>query len=280
MRTMITFLLVLIGGMVYSQDHAGLIFSEYIEGSSDNKFLEICNTGEQPVDLSDYQLKLFANGSVEPNNTNTLSGILQPGEVMVVGNSNATLFSGNFVFATACNFNGDDAIALFQISTGTMVDLIGRIGEDPGVEWKSGEKSTLNKTLVRKTGILSGVTTNPDFGFPTLADQWDVFENDNSSHLGRHIRGIPAITYEKYTLADLTYCDGYLVVGSEQDIVQVSLFTIGGVLIDNIQMSDFTDGDDDKKDILIPGKKIATGVYLIVVTFDDQTKVARKILVE
>ena len=38
---------------VFSQD---LFFSEYIEGSSYNKALEIYNPTDSPVDLSQYQL--------------------------------------------------------------------------------------------------------------------------------------------------------------------------------------------------------------------------------
>jgi len=53
-----------------------LFFSEYIEGSSNNKAVEIFNGTGSPVSLSNYQLLVFANGSGTGTVIN-LSGTLQ-----------------------------------------------------------------------------------------------------------------------------------------------------------------------------------------------------------
>lgn len=42
-------------------------FSEYIEGSSNNKAIEIYNPGNVVIDLSNYELRLFANGAITPS---------------------------------------------------------------------------------------------------------------------------------------------------------------------------------------------------------------------
>ena len=57
---------------------------------------------------------------------------------------------------TTANFlyNGDDAVALRR--DGTIVDVIGQIGVDPGAEWGSGDASTADATLRRKPGVHAG----------------------------------------------------------------------------------------------------------------------------
>lgn len=168
-----------------------LIISEYVEGSSSNKYLEIYNGTGSDIDLSNYQLLLFSNGTQEssPTNTVNLSGTLSNGNTIVYKNSSAALTLPDGVTATnnaAVNFNGNDAIALKKISTGAYVDIFGRIGEDPGTAWTSGSLSTLDHTLVRKSSVTSGVTSNPTSGFPTLATEWDMYNQNDASHLGSH----------------------------------------------------------------------------------------------
>ena len=44
---------------------ADVIISEYVEGGSFNKAVELFNTGSNSVDLSTYQLKLYFNGKTQ-----------------------------------------------------------------------------------------------------------------------------------------------------------------------------------------------------------------------
>ena len=87
---------------------------------------------------------------------------------------------------TAINFGGDDAIVLYKISTSSYVDIFGRIGEDPGTSWGTTPLVTGDKTLVRKSSVTGGVTTNPTSGFPTLATEWVSFNQDVATYLGSH----------------------------------------------------------------------------------------------
>ena len=90
-----------------------LFFSEYIEGSSYNKALEIFNGTGQTVDLSDYKVILFTNGSPTPSQTLALSGFLAHQEVYVLahGSSNqAILAVADITNNSVCNFSGDDAL--------------------------------------------------------------------------------------------------------------------------------------------------------------------------
>ncbi|MCL9769714.1 endonuclease [Flavobacterium sp. HXWNR69] len=164
-----------------------LFFSEYVEGSSNNKYLEIFNGTGASVNLANYEILLYANGVSIPNSTNVLSGTLNHGSVLVLRNGSANLLGTlSYPISTATAFNGDDALVLFNKSTSTIVDVFGRVGEDPGTAWTSGVLTTVDKTLVRKSTIMSGVTVNPSSGFPTLATQWDLLPIDDITNLGIH----------------------------------------------------------------------------------------------
>lgn len=166
---------------------ADLFFSEYVEGSSNNKYLEIFNGTGQTVNLTDYEVRLFSNQATTPTNTvklDTASATLASDSVLVLKNSGAVPYAGAATVASVCNFNGDDAVGLYK--SGVLVDLIGRIGEDPGSEWSAGALSTANQTLVRKASVSAGVAVNPASGFPTLAAEWETFPQDTVSNLGTH----------------------------------------------------------------------------------------------
>lgn len=175
-----------------------LFISEYVEGLSNNKYLEIFNGTGATVDLSDYRLRLYSNGSATTSSDVLLTGSLPNGSTVVYKNSSATLTLPAGVTATAnsaVNFNGNDAVALYKISTTSNVDIIGRIGENPGTQWGTSPLWTVDTTLVRKSFVLGGVTTNPSSGFPTLATEWDYYAMDTASFLGSHSFGSRAISY-------------------------------------------------------------------------------------
>lgn len=171
-----------------------LFISEYVEGSSNNKYIEVFNGTGVSVDLSDYQLLLFGNGSATATNTAQLSGTLANGSTMVYKNSSAALTLPLGVTAesnTAVNFNGDDAVALYKISTSSYVDIFGRIGNDPGSAWTGdGGYTTVDKTLIRKSSVTNGITESPTgtgvTAFTTLTTEWDLYATDYADNLGSH----------------------------------------------------------------------------------------------
>lgn len=164
-----------------------LFFSEYIEGSSFNKYLEIYNGTGADVDLSKYRILLYSNIiDTIPDRKHDLEGTLKKDSVVVFAHGSATIYSGLVITSTTCNFNGDDAVMLYNKVSGDTVDIIGRIGEDPGAAWKDGDYSTMDKTLVRKSTVMKGVTANPDTLFPTLTTEWVVYSKDSITFLGKH----------------------------------------------------------------------------------------------
>ena len=167
-----------------------LFISEYIEGSSNNKYIEIFNGTGAEVDLSNYELKSYSNGSTAAT-TNPLTGMLANNATIVYRNSSATIYQGTATVASATNFNGDDAVALYKVSTTSLVDIFGRIGNDPGSAWTGdGGYSTVNKTLVRKATVSGGITVSPEgtgaSAFTTLTSEWDLYDEDTISNLGFH----------------------------------------------------------------------------------------------
>ena len=170
-----------------------LFFSEYIEGGSNNKALEIFNGTGAPVDLSDYRVELYSNGSATFGNNLVMSGILAHNDVYVIANPSAiqAILDEADVTSTVTYFNGDDALAIYKLSTSSYVDIFGVIGDDPGTAWTGdGGYSTLDKTLVRKSFVTGGVTVNPTgtgpTAFTTLTTEWDLYPIDTYSDLGSH----------------------------------------------------------------------------------------------
>jgi predicted extracellular nuclease len=167
---------------------ADLFFSEYIEGSSNNKALEIYNGTGAAIDLAaaGYVVQLYSNGSTTPR-TFDLTGTVANGDVFVFAQSSASseILAQADQTSGAGLFNGDDAIVLRKGGTsGTIVDAIGQIGVDPGTEWGSGLTSTADNTLRRKSSITMG-DTNPNDAFDPSV-QWEGFATDTFDGLGSH----------------------------------------------------------------------------------------------
>lgn len=159
-----------------------VFFSEYIEGSGNNKALEIANLTGADVDLSQYSIQMFFNGRSTAGNTIQLNGIVKSGDVFVLANSraNSSILAEADQTESSGWFNGDDAIALLK--NDTIIDSIGQRGFDPGRQWGSGDTSTQNNTLRRKLPAV--LDSNIDDAF-NPADQWEGFPNNDSSDLGR-----------------------------------------------------------------------------------------------
>src|SRR5687768_11699270 len=95
---------------------AELFFSEYIEGSANNKALEIFNPTGAAVNLAagGYDVQMFFNGSATAGLTIALTGNVAPGDVHVLAQASAA--AAVLAQADQTNgsswYNGNDAVAL------------------------------------------------------------------------------------------------------------------------------------------------------------------------
>lgn len=169
---------------------ADLFISEYIEGSSNNKALEIYNGTGAAVNLtaSDYTIEMYFNGGTTSTLTHHLTGTIANNDVFVLTNSAATLPGITSVSdqttASTGWYNGNDVVVLRKNNGGTIVDVIGQIGNNPGTEWGTGLTSTADNTLRRRASVCAGDPNGSDAFEPSL--QWDGFAVDNTVDLGTH----------------------------------------------------------------------------------------------
>lgn len=176
----------------------GLFFSEYIEGTSNNKALEIYNGTGSAVDLAagGYNIQTFFNGSASAGLTINLTGNVASGDVYVVAHSsaNATILAQADQTNGAGWYNGNDAVVLRK---GTIIlDAIGQIGFNPGTEWGTGLTSTANNTLRRKSSICSGDVNANDVFDPAV--EWNGYATDTFDGLGTHTANCTIGSYDIY----------------------------------------------------------------------------------
>lgn len=166
-----------------------LFFSEYVEGSSNNKALEVFNGTDQAIDLvaGDYDVQMFFNGNPVAGSTIDLTGTVASGDVFVLAHASAapTILGAADQTNGSGWFNGDDAVVLRR--GGVVVDSIGQVGVDPGSEWGSGLTSTADNTLRRMASVTAGDLTRDDSFDPSA--EWDGFATDTHDGLGAHSAG-------------------------------------------------------------------------------------------
>jgi hypothetical protein len=142
------------GLMLSSFAQTDLFFSEYIEGSENNKALEIYNPTTETIDLSNYIVVRFSNGEGYPSDLDPkstaggyviLEGTLEPGKchVLVNGQTESTSTSPacdpelqalatqlDADYPAPTYMNGNDAIGLLKLVEGNYypIDIFGQFG--------------------------------------------------------------------------------------------------------------------------------------------------------
>ena len=115
---------------IFSVAHAQLMFSQYIDGNSNKKGLEIYNPDATSVNLADYEIQQFNNGTTLKPLVFPLNGNLKSKGRFLVGHAALQTELGDKVNQVAgFTFNGDDAILL--VYKGKVIDRFGRLGEQP-----------------------------------------------------------------------------------------------------------------------------------------------------
>lgn len=223
MRTVLLTLILLTSlSTAYAQCNE-IFISEYVEGWSNNKAIELYNPTDQSIDLSEYRLERYSNGSTsaDPNQRLELEGTIPPLSVWVIvidkRNPDGTgqeapvwdelqekadiFMCPEYVENNAMYFNGNDALVLRK--NNVVIDIFGKLGQDPGAPVDGGGWNnvppaytwtanlevawTADHTLIRKSTVEVG---NDDSTIPDPFDvsaQWDSLPANTFENLGSHI---------------------------------------------------------------------------------------------
>jgi hypothetical protein len=278
-----------------------LFFSEYVEGSSHSKALEIYNPTSSPIALSNYEIIRFSNGSSSPVDSIPLTGTIAAHDVWVVVNGQATpdvngafcdpalMAMGDqvgppqYVTGTAVMyFNGDDALVLVKIAPRTFVDIFGKIGEDPGTAWTDvfpytdaqGAWLTINHTLIRKPTVTQGVTVNPAT-FNTFAE-WDTLPENTWTNLGMHnsICNLSAVHEIKADFSVKAFpnpTSGIFTVSASIGIASVEVYNALG---EAVYLQRFANNDQQQQ---LDLSSEAEGLYILQVELTNGRKITSKV---
>ena len=229
MKTTLLLIGTLIASASFGQSCSELFISEYVEGVSNNKALEIYNPTGASIDLSDYMVIRYSNGATTATAANAvqLAGTIGANDVYVAviekldtagTGQNAPVwdelqvladgfYCPDYATSNAFYFNGNDAVVLAKgtignIGSSVLVDLFGKIGENPGDAWtadfpyvSAGAEVTKDHSMIRKSTVTQG-QTNPTIAYFNPLDEYDSipalidggmgFDVGNWATLGSH----------------------------------------------------------------------------------------------
>ena len=186
-------LILLIPFSLFSQ--STLIFSEYGEGSSFNKWVEIYNPTFMSISLDEYRYNFCWNGcdSLEWEFSIPFDSgvVLMPNEtyLLVHNNSDSILLSAANQTTNILS-NGDDVIGLLNTSFNTIIDIIGFLDSADNISaWEVDGiiDATRDHTMIRKPDVCGG-----NIGDWSLSDgsngssQWIVGVIDDFNDLNNH----------------------------------------------------------------------------------------------
>lgn len=259
-----------------------LFISEYVHGGGYNKALELYNGTGEAIDLGQYSIYLYSNGSQTPTTTLTLTGTLENKETYVIVHNRADVSEelqakADLKTNKLDSLTGKNAIALAK--NNIVIDVVGKIGEKPGDNgWVSGDYSTYKKTLVRNYAVIGGSTA---FAF----SEWDLFDMGDYAHLGEHtMRGntvdteaptIEVSPLEKYNIARDLVLEAKVIDERRVDEVTLYYRNAGETTYNNVEMPQKRDEAGkvirDSYEGVIPKEALKVGLLECYVKASDGT---------
>jgi len=282
-----------------AQNCSDIFISEYVEGTYNNKAIELYNPTANPIVLDgQYSMGRDRDGAGVPMLLG-ITGTIQPYGVRVftldkrdplgVGQEVPIDSALQAVTDTFVNpvyvqtnspmyFNGDDAFVLVK-GGNTILDIIGKIGEDPGSRWwVPGDPNTrwwtTDNTLIRKPSIQLGVTANPDVFDPSL--EWDSLPSNTYDSLGFHrcacgIVGVFEHTAPSFSMFPNPMSDGQFAIRASQELAAITILSTSGQQIFQTKMAYAT----QFANITLP--EAAPGIYFVEVLFADGRRMTQKV---
>ncbi|QIH39778.1 T9SS type A sorting domain-containing protein [Flavobacterium sp. Sr18] len=241
-----------------------LLFSEYIEGSSNNKALEISNATGAAINLSIYSIKKQTNGAGAWSTGLPLTGTLNNGSKFTIVNSLMAsscypISSANIsTSATEMAFNGNDAVGLFK--NGVLIDIIGTFNGGTA-------NFAADETIRRKATVTSPTTT-----FNKTA-QWDSYTSDTCNNLGSRMVAKASKTESVLDINTIVIypnpSQGTFSVNNSNKMYSIEIYSIIGQKI-------YSEENSTKSEITLPN--IAKGTYLVRVSIDSDSVIKKLII--
>lgn len=288
-----------------------LFISEYVEGWSNNKAIEIYNPTSSAMNLSGYSLVRFRNNASTPSSPVNLAGTIQPYGVYVVvldkRDSNGVDFEApvwddlqakadTFVNpnynggSEAMYFNGNDAMAILNNGGSVIVDLMFVIADAANTDgWgfygtdTSGASLYISEdhTLRRKSFIQTGVV-DPPTSFDPLVD-WDSLPANTFTGLGAHystcdVNGISDAFMDnnnKLWVYPSPAENGYVKIRTNNDIDHIELYNIMG---QKILSESYSAIKTNRLSLSLDN--VNPGAYFVSVTFENGDKITRQVILK
>lgn len=278
-----------------------LFISEYVEGSGNDKAIEIYNPTAAPINLTGYSIRRYSNGAVDyaAGGITNLIGTIAPLGAFIIVNGQTTSSTNSpacslelqaladqldGAYPSSTYMNGNDAMVLAKADV--IIDILGKIGENPGTAWSSlfphtanaGAWITWNHTMVRKASVQTGVAVNPEF-FDPLA-QYDSLPNNTWTGLGTHDCICNTINSIKEAKATSVRIFPNPVINNELNIS--SSKTISGIQISNmIGQVVFTSKNQvaSTSVMKVVVNELPRGVYYLQIQHIDRSAMVEKIVI-
>lgn len=258
--------------------------SEYVEGSSNNKAMEIYNPTASAKSIAGYTLALFSNGATSTTNTFVFpAGTTIPSHgtyVIAHAQGAAGLLAvadTSYGYPNVVSYNGDDAVVLLDPNNDTL-DIIGIVGVDPGSNWTVGTGATNEYTLERMASITQG-----QLDWAIGATEWTVYPQNTFTQLGAHTSTCASTPPAYDMIGDYTSVDANGVADSLTSYAHFigTIFTIDydGNAGYSFYMHDGTGGinvykSSDLGSYTAPQRGDSIEVYGTIIQFNGLTEIA------
>ncbi len=303
MKKTLLFVSVMALGTSFAQNCSDLFISEYVEGTGNDKALELYNPTSATINLTGYRIERFSNGQATSASGGILSltGSVAPYSTFVITNGQTSTSPSSpacspalqamadqldGVYPAPTYMNGNDAIVLFK--NAVIIDIFAKTGDasiSTSESWSDefpydgsvGAWWTKDQTLVRKATVMTGVSVNPDPFIVTV--EWDSLPKDTWTGLGSHtcdcLLGINELNSNvSFVVYPNPTNEGQFAVNASENIEQVEVINMVGQVVlsqTNTVLS---------KKIQLDSSKLNNGMYAVKIRFSNNSISQTSLIIE
>lgn len=303
MKKTLLFVSVMALGTSFAQNCSDLFISEYVEGTGNDKALELYNPTSATINLTGYRIERFSNGQATSASGGILSltGSVAPYSTFVITNGQTSTSPSSpacspalqamadqldGVYPAPTYMNGNDAIVLFK--NAVIIDIFAKTGDasiSTSESWSDefpydgsvGAWWTKDQTLVRKATVMTGVSVNPDPFIVTV--EWDSLPKDTWTGLGSHtcdcLLGVNELNSNvSFVVYPNPTNEGQFAVNASENIEQVEVINMVGQVVlsqTNTVLS---------KKIQLDSSKLNNGMYAVKIRFSNNSISQTSLIIE